>query len=129
MTDRSDNSHPSDICLLLRCHAEQLGLSSQVVPVLRQLEQPEAVPEEELGAALAYLEVLWIDARRRAAETDAAFAKLIASNVNGNRLLHAEAHEYHAAVLALRDAVARHVAHLTAPPLDAPAARHEHATF
>ena len=35
---------------------------------MRQLEQPGLVPDEQLGAALAYLEVLWLDAcaaRRR----------------------------------------------------------------
>ena len=32
--------------------------------------------EEQLGAALAYLEVLWVEACRRALETDAALAEL-----------------------------------------------------
>ncbi len=77
MTDT--RSHPPDICLLLRAHGEQRWLTSEVVPVLRQLEQPGAIPEDQLGAALAYLEVLWIDARMRAAETDAAYAKLQAT--------------------------------------------------
>ena len=35
--------------------------------------------EEQLGAALAYLEVLWVDACLRAAETDAAYAELDAA--------------------------------------------------
>ena len=65
-------SPTSDISLLLRAHAEQRWLSHEVLPVLRQLEQRDCLPEEQLGAALAYLEVLWIEASQRAAETDAA---------------------------------------------------------
>ena len=42
MPDPSDNSNSSDIRLLLRCHGEQLWLTSQVVPLLRQLQ---IVPE------------------------------------------------------------------------------------
>ena len=63
-------SPPSDICLLLRAHAEQRWLCHEVLPVLRQLERGDSLPEEQLGAALAYLEVLWIEASQRAAETD-----------------------------------------------------------
>ena len=69
-------SHPSDICLLLRAHAEQRWLTSELLPVVRELESPDQIPEEQLGAALAYLEVLWVDARRRAAETEAALEAL-----------------------------------------------------
>ena len=76
MTHDSDLSPPSDVCLLLRAHAEQRWLSLEVTPVLRQLQQPDSLPEEQLGAALAYLEVLWIEASQRAAETDAAYAQL-----------------------------------------------------
>ena len=76
MTHDQETSPPSDVCLLLRAHAEQRWLSLEVGPVLRQLQQRDWLPEEQLGAALAYLEVLWIEASQRAAETDAAYAEL-----------------------------------------------------
>ena len=86
MQRSSDNSYPSDICLMLRAHGEHFWLTSHVLPVLRQLEHDGTVPEHELGAALAYLEVLWLDAKCRAAETDAALSNLLATNAasNGN---------------------------------------------
>ena len=76
MTQDQEISPPSDVCLLLRAHAEQRWLSLEVGPVLRQLQRRDELPEEQLGAALAYLEVLWIEAAQRAAETDAAYAQL-----------------------------------------------------
>jgi hypothetical protein len=113
MTDYPDLSHPPDICLILRAHGEQRWLASKVVPIVRQLEQPELIPEEQLGAALAYLEVLWLDACQRAAETDAAYAQLDSQSVNGDRVLHEKARRYHAAVRRLRTAIGRRVAALT----------------
>lgn len=76
MSRDTDQSPPSDVCLLLRAYAEQRWLSQEVGPVLHQLQQRDSLPEEQLGAALAYLEVLWIEASQRAAETDAAYAQL-----------------------------------------------------
>jgi hypothetical protein len=113
------SSPTSDICLLLRAHAEQRWLSHEVLPVLRQLEQRESLPEEQLGAALAYLEVLWIEASQRAVETDAAYAELQACSGYGAPPLHDKARSYHDAVINLREAIARHVAQLVAPPSDA----------
>jgi hypothetical protein len=104
--------------LLLRAHAEQHWLSHEVVPVLRQLEQRDSLPEEQLGAALAYLEALWIEATGRAAETDAAYAELDAPVTGGDPALSDEARGYHAAVRGLRAAVASHVAQLVSPPSD-----------
>jgi hypothetical protein len=112
------SSPPPDVCLLLRAHAEQHWLSHEVVPVLRQLEQREFLPEEELGAALAYLEALWIEATGRAAETDTAYAELDAPAADGDPALSDEARGYHAAVRGLRAAVASHVARLVSPPSD-----------
>jgi hypothetical protein len=112
MTDSSDPSPPADVCLLLRTHAEARWLSREVVPVVRELEQDESVRQEQLGAALAYLEVLWIESRKRATETDAAFAELDAATVNGDRTLHAKARCYHAAVRRLRSSVGGRVAQL-----------------
>ena len=66
--------HPPDVTLLLRAHSEQRWLSREVIPVVRQIETGERLPEEQLPAALAYLEVIWVEAvglrprgRRRAA--------------------------------------------------------------
>ena len=117
MNNDHDNSpYPSDICLLLRAHGEQRWLLSEVLPVLRELERPQLIPEDQLGAALAYLEVLWIDAARRAAETEAAFDQLLATDAAGDRLLHGEARQYHAAVRALRDSASRQATRLIALP-------------
>ena len=118
MTNPPDPTPPSDVCLLLRAHAEQRWLSHEVVPVLRQLEQRDSLPEEQFGAALAYLEVLWIEAAGRAAETDAAYAELDVAGSNGDRALSSKARSYHTAVRSLRDAVAHHVTELLAVPSD-----------
>jgi hypothetical protein len=118
----SDISHPPDICLILRAHGEQRWLISEVVSLVRQLEQPGAIADDQVGAALAYLEVLWLDACQRAAETDAARTQLDQLSAPGDRGLHEKARSYHVAVRRLRAAVARRVAALTlaAPSSDAP---------
>jgi hypothetical protein len=113
MTDQPLISHPPDIGLILRAHGEQLWLTAEVVPIVRQLERAEELPEDQVGAALAYLEVLWIDARARAAETDAARAALERAAAEHDRLLCEKARRYHAAVRRLRAAVGRSVAALT----------------
>jgi hypothetical protein len=127
MSHYSDPSPPSDVCLLLRAYAEQRWLSREVVPVLRQLQTPDELPEEQLGAALAYLEVTWMEACRHAAETDAAFAALDDATPDAEEALPSKARRYHAAVRFLREAAARQVSALTAVPGgDIPCAR-EHA--
>ncbi|HYB23316.1 MAG TPA: hypothetical protein VED41_05930 [Solirubrobacteraceae bacterium] len=112
-------THPPDICLILRAHAEQLWLTARVLPVLRQLERPHGIdassPEgEDTGAALAYLEVLWLDARVRALEADAALEDLLRHGAAGEEILYEKARRYHAAVRRLRDAVCARVAAFTA---------------
>jgi hypothetical protein len=126
---------PSDVCLLLRAHAEQRWLNLEVAPLLRQLQQPDFLPQEQLGAALAYLEVLWIDASQRAAETDTVYAQLEASQTTtgthtdtdtaapdpslaDDRTLPSYARRYHAAVRTLRTVLGRQVASLLATPND-----------
>jgi hypothetical protein len=113
MTDQPLISHPPDIGLILRAHGEQLWLTAEVVPIVRQLERAEELPEDQVGAALAYLEVLWIDARARAAETDAARAALERAAAEHDRVLCEKALRYHAAVRRLRTVVGRSVAALT----------------
>jgi hypothetical protein len=131
MTHDQETSPPSDVCLLLRAHAEQRWLSQEVGPVLRQLRRRDELPEEQLGAALAYLEVLWIEASQRAAETDAAYAEFEASEraaraaaaaaesdarASGGWTLPSKARRYRVAVLTLRDVFGRQVAALLAAP-------------
>jgi len=106
-------SNPSDVSLLLRAYSEQRWLTSELLPVLRELERPGAVPEEQLGAALAYLEVLWVDASQRAAETDEAFVELNAFDHGPSRLLCERARRYNAAVRRLRSSVGTRVTRLT----------------
>jgi len=121
--DQEEISPPSDVCLLLRAHAEQRWLSLELGPVLRQLQQPDGLPEEQFGAALAYLEVLWIEASQRAAETDAAYAQLEEACEqpddppdDGGWTLPSKARRFHAAVQALREVLGRQVATLIALP-------------
>ncbi len=124
MTSQSAPSHPPDICVLLHAHGEQRWLASEVMPVLRQLEQPAALPEDQRGAAIAYLEVLWLDAQMRAADTDAAYAKLQATHPNGDRALHEKAHRYHGAVRRQRSAIAERIATLARSGEHADAPQH-----
>ena len=126
MTDQPRTSHPPDISLILRAHGEQLWLTAEVVPIVRQLEHSGEMPEDQIGAALAYLELLWIDARQRASETDAARAALERARAEHDRVLCEKACRYHAAVRRLRAAVGRRVAALTGsgepPPVHWPIA-------
>jgi hypothetical protein len=108
MTDPSLISHPPDICVILRAHAEQLWLTSEVLPTVRELEQ-RGIPDDQAGAALAYLEVLWIDACERAADTDAARAQLDGQESDGDCILYEKARRYHAAVRRLRNAAGQRV--------------------
>lgn len=116
MYDHTATTPPCDVCLMLRVDAEQRCLSREVVPVLRQLRDPGELPEEQLGAALAYLEVTWIEARRLAAETDGAFAELERAHLDVAEALPSKARSYYAAVRALRDAVDRNVTVLVSAP-------------
>jgi hypothetical protein len=114
-------SHPSDISLLLRAYAEQRWLASELLPVVRELESPDQVPEEQVGAALAYLEILWVDARRRAAETEAAREALVTAGPArcSSTVVSERARRYNAAVRRLRastDARVRRITHVGSPP-------------
>jgi len=94
----------ADVCLLLRAHAESRWLSNELVPVLREVEQRETISEQQLGTALAYLEVLWIEACARARETESARVELDALG-SADAALIGKAHRYHAAVRRLREKV------------------------
>jgi hypothetical protein len=111
MSERIDCTHHADVSLLLRAHAEEHWLKSEVVPVLRQLETREDLPEEQLAAAEAYLEVVWVEARRRAQATDAAGLRL-EERANARDAVCAKARHCHAAVRVLRDILALRVSSL-----------------
>ena len=129
MTLPADQSPPADVCLLLRAHAEARWLSRELVPLVRELEHGRTREcEEDLAsaAAVAYLEVLAIEARHHAAETDAARTELDALAPNADPALHSNARRYHAAVRRLRAAIDRRVQRLLADAGDAALDR-EHA--
>ena len=112
-----DPSSVADVCLLLRAHAESRWLSNQMAPVLREVEQRESIAEHQLATALAYIEVLWIEACSRARETESANVELEALG-SGDRELCEKAQRYYAAVRRLRDGVERRVVRLLAAPDD-----------
>jgi hypothetical protein len=102
------HSPPCDVSLMLRAHAELRCLSREVIPVLRQLETGEDLPEEQYGAAMAYLEVTWLQARNRAQETDAARRRLRGATGQKHEAdadLYGGACRYYDAVRALRSVV------------------------
>ena len=113
MNETFQLTEPSDICLLLRAEAEQRWLTHEVLPVVQELERPGVVPDDQLGAALAYLEVLWVDACERAAETDEAFVELNAWDHGPQRALCERARRYNAAVRRLRGVTGARVKRLT----------------
>ncbi len=116
--DPDQRPHPdrpsvADVCLLLRAHAEARWLSNQLAPVLREIEQRESISEQQLATALAYLEVLWIEACSRARETESARVELDALG-SSDRELQEKAQRYHVAARRLRAGVERRVARLLA---------------
>jgi hypothetical protein len=121
---RLDPDRPSvaDVCLLLRAHAESRWLSKQLMPVLQEIEERASISDEQLATALAYLDVLWIEACARARETESARVELDALG-SGDRALYEKARRYHAAVRRLRDGIERRVARLLAAPDDSFAPR------
>jgi hypothetical protein len=122
ITDPPTTAPPPDVSLLLRAHAERRWLSREVIPVVRQIETSEGLPDEQLPAALAYLEVIWAEALGRARETDAERRRLDEREAAEQPLL-ARARRYHAVVRDLRETVARRVARLLSPSSDG----HSHA--
>jgi hypothetical protein len=117
MSTSFNPSLPSDIALLLRADAEHCWLHREVIPVLRQVESRERLPDEQVGAALAYLEAMWSEATIRARETDAAGAGLNSLN-GGHDSLSSPAERYHTVVRALRNVVAERVTPFVEPPLE-----------
>lgn len=103
MTDLPTPAQIADICLLLRAHSEQRWLLDEVLPVLRELEQPQLLPEDQLGAAFAYLEALAIEAHCRAAGTERALSELRHEGHRADPQLLARALHHHAAVSLLRE--------------------------
>ena len=117
MSNSFESSLPSDIRLLLRADAERYWLHREVIPVLRQVETPEELLEEEVDAALAYLEAMWDEATLRARETDAAHCNLRSREV-ASEALSGLAGRYHAAVRALRGILIDRVTPFVDPSLE-----------
>ncbi|HWG08511.1 MAG TPA: hypothetical protein VN672_05845 [Solirubrobacteraceae bacterium] len=109
----------SDVCLLLRAHAESRWLSNELAPVLREVERRESISDQQMGTALAYLEVMWIEACSRARETESARVELDALG-SADLALVEKAHRYHAAVRRLRDTIEPRVCRLLAVPDEQP---------
>jgi hypothetical protein len=129
---------PPEVSLLLRVHAEQSWLHREVLPVVRQVQAweglptgrvreredlparhghergdlPESLPEEQVPAAKAYLEVVWAEAVRRAGETDGACTCLELALPAPDRGLGMKARRYRAAVVAVREEAAQSVGEL-----------------
>jgi hypothetical protein len=114
MSSSFESSLPSDIRLLLRADAEHCWLHREVIPVLREVEASGELHEEEIGAALAYLEAMWSEATVRARETDAAHT-LLRSREPRPEALAGSADRYHAAVRMLREIVAERVTPFVEP--------------
>src|ERR1700751_5447256 len=91
-----DKSSVADVCLLLRAHAEARWVSNQLAPVLREIEVRTSISEQQLATALAYLEVLWIEACSRARETESAGGALEALG-STDREVWDQAKPYHGA--------------------------------
>ncbi len=123
MTDHPITPDSPEISLLLRSHAEQMWLTSEVLPIVRQLERPDGVPEEQVGAALAYLEMLWLDERERATDTEAVHYALLNADVRRDPLLREKAQRYYAAVCRLRASTRRRIEALVGVPSAAPQRR------
>jgi hypothetical protein len=119
MPNRSYATAPSDICLLLRADAEQHWLHREVIPVLRDIETRERLPDDQVEAALAYLEATWSEAELRARATDAARGRLRAASERDDGALAGPAQRYHTAVRVLRGLVAERVTQFIEPPLEA----------
>jgi hypothetical protein len=108
---------PADIGLLLRADAERRWLHREVIPVLREVETCEELADEEVGAALAYLEAMWSEAVSRARESDAAHRRMRSREREAEALAD-PASRYHATVRILRGIVAEHVTPFVEPELD-----------
>jgi hypothetical protein len=125
MTSYPTSSHnpreaaPADVCLLLRAHAESRWLSNELAPVLREVEDRDSISERQIGTALAYLEVLWIEACGRARETESARVELDALGAPDQALAE-KARRYHAAVRRLRGKVEVRVCRLLVAPEELP---------
>lgn len=103
---------------LLRADAERRWLHGEVMPVLRQLETREQLPEDQIDAALAYLEATWDEARLRAHATDSAHTELHGRG-SAHDALREPADRYHAAVRVLRRTLAERVTPFMEPAIEA----------
>ena len=118
MNHPSSLSHPSDMCLLLRAYAEQRWITSELLPVVRELESPEQIPKSSSERRSPIWSCCgWTPAGGRP-ETDAALEAL-GAGAGYSPVLSERARRYHAAVRRLRASVeerVRRITHLGSPP-------------
>ena len=101
-TDAPPAQQPCCVTLLLRAHAEQGFLRREVLPVLSQLEEPGELDCSERSAALAFLEVAWLEAQLRAFATDLTRATVIGAERAPSDRLQRPAELYYRSLRALR---------------------------
>ena len=97
----------SDTALMLRAHAEHHWMQTEISPTLSHLEQPAGLGHEEMQAAVAYLQMAWSEAVRRAAQSDLARERLdreAAADVAVEPLTR-QARRYHDCVQSVRAAM------------------------
>jgi hypothetical protein len=104
----------AEVRLLLRAHAEASWLTNRVLPVVRELEREASRPRRYRGTTLAYLDVLWVEACGRSAETDGARVELDRPRRSSDAL-HERARRYHAAVRRVRAQTGARVKRLIEP--------------
>jgi len=113
-TNQSGTPSAGEVCLMLRAHAERRWLDTEVLPVVRELETPGALPDELRGAAASYLEAMWTHAELLAHETEVSHARLKPDD--GDRpQLEDSARRYHASLRHLRENLSVRVAGLLRP--------------
>lgn len=101
-TDAPHAQRPCCVTLLLRAHAELSFLRREVLPVLSQLEAPGKLDCAERFAALAFLEVAWLEAQLRAFTTDLTRATVIGEEQSEPDRLRGPAERYYKNLRALR---------------------------
>ncbi len=105
----TENEEAAATELLLRAHAERRWLTTQLAPLLDELEREGAVPESGRSAALGCLQALWGSELSLAAQTEAAFLHLPAGAAADG------ARGFHDGVRTLRGEVGRRTEDLLRP--------------
>jgi hypothetical protein len=106
---------PSDTTLLLRVYAEHRWLAEELTDLVERVESRaftvagETPTEPELRAAMAALQELWSEGRRRAAHTDRAFQTVAVVDEDDAPWLVRQTCSYYRWLCELRDSLATRV--------------------